>query len=66
MNVTVPLWSLPLALTIIFILFATLIYQTGKGKGDYSGFGNAVLMLFYGGLSIILSLIVWLIYFIIV
>ena len=66
MNVTVPLWSMPLAATVFFILMATLVYQTGKGRGDYSSFGNAVLLLFYGGLSIILSLIVWLIYFIIV
>lgn len=61
----IPLWSIPLALTIFFILTATLVYQTGKGRGDYSGFGNAILMLFYGGLATVLSLIVWLIYFII-
>ncbi len=65
MNIEIPVWSIPLGLTILFLLFATLIYKTGKSNGDYSGFGNAILMLFYGGLATVLSLIVWLIYFII-
>ena len=65
MNVFFPMWTIPLAVSVMLILIATFIYQTSKSRGDYSGFGNSVLLLFYGGTAVILSLIVWLIYFII-
>lgn len=62
----IPVWSIPLAVSVMVILIATFIYQTSKSRGDYAGFGNSVLFLFYGGLAAILSLLAWLIYFIIV
>lgn len=65
MSVVFPMWTIPLAVSMMLILIATFIYQTSKGRGDYSGFGNSFLLLFYGCTAAILSLIVWLIYFII-
>ena len=64
--IAIPSWSIPLALTIIFVLIATGLYNNGKSRGDYSNIGNGILFLFYGGLAAIISLLAWLIYFIIV
>lgn len=64
MNVTIPYWSIPAALTVLFCLIAVAAPMTYKSSGSYD-FGRGFLAIFYGALAIILSLAVWLAFFII-
>ena len=58
----VPFWSIPFALTVIFWLMTWSIQKRNTG-GEFS---RGLTGFFYGTLSLIATLVVWLIYFIIV
>lgn len=62
MAFTVPLFSLPCALTVAIWIVA-LIWPTGPKGGDYN-FGPALKGAFHGLLAIIGTLVVWLVFFV--
>ena len=70
MDVTITLgwWLLPLVLTIITASIGCYKFNQVSDKGGggwYSGLGDIFALFIYGGTSVVLILVYWLIYFII-
>lgn len=62
MNVTISLWAIPVALTVI-IWAAAFLWPMPKRRGDYD-FSGPIFAMFHLGAAVIATLVVWLIYFI--
>lgn len=62
MTISIDWWALPLIIT--FLSFIPLL-RFEPSRGDYAAFGNAVGVLWYGGIGLVVSLFAWLVYFIV-